>query len=171
MTLAEIQSATINPLIAREAYEHAAKRLDDALQTKAAFEQKAFTLFGGYLTISLALLAASGAAYDSQRLRHLFIPFLVTGIIFVVGDIMFMVALKARNYGALASHPDMWLNTGVIDGPDSVLPTMLAYITFYHQERIDTSVARNEAKAKWIESGIWLGIVAPAIFIVLVVIF
>ena len=53
MTLAELQTADLNPTVVREAYDHAAQRLADSLDTKKAFEQKAFTLLGGYLTISL----------------------------------------------------------------------------------------------------------------------
>jgi hypothetical protein len=170
MTLEQLQDANINPSVVREAYDQAAKRLADALDTKKAFEQKAFTLLGGYLTISLALFGAGGAVHESTRMQHLFVPFFVTGVLFVLGTVCFLLALKDDVYGALASHPDMWLNAGTIDGPDTVLPTMLAYITFYHRERIDTSVAKNNSKAQWIRWGIYLGIAAPVIFMILVVV-
>jgi hypothetical protein len=164
MTLAELQTANVNPLIAREAYEQADKRLADTLATKLVFEQKAFTLFAGYLTISLALFSAGGAVYGIPQMQHLAVPFWLTGLIYVAGSILFAIALIDQDYGAVASHPDMWLNAGTIDGPDAVLPTMLAYIAFYHQRRIDTSIASNRAKAKWIRMGIYAGIVAPVLF-------
>jgi hypothetical protein len=170
MTLNELQTANINPLIVREAYDQATQRLADTLNTKTAFEQKAFTLFGGYLTISLALFGAGSAVYNSRELQHLVLPFWIAGIMFVAGASFFMLALKDKVYGALASHPSMWLNPGTIDGPDTVLPTMLAYITFYHQARIDTSEAMNLEKARWIRFGIYVGLAAPFIFMAIVVI-
>ena len=53
MTLEEIERSQVNLDIAREAFDQASKRLADMLDTKKAFEQKAFTLFNGYLTLSL----------------------------------------------------------------------------------------------------------------------
>ncbi len=169
MTLAQLQAANVNPVIAREAYEHADKRLADTLATKLVFEQKAFTLFAGYLTISLALFGAGGAVYGSAQVQHLAVPFWATGLAYVAGAVLFALALIDQDYGALASHPDMWLNAGTIDGPDTVLPTMLAYITFYPQGRIDTSVASNREKARRIKAGIYAGIIGPVLFMVLVV--
>jgi hypothetical protein len=164
MTLDELQRAHINLTIVREAYDHADKRLADTLDTKKAFEQKAFTLFGGYLTISLALFGAGGAVASSPSLKYLLTPFWGTGAVLVIGTIFFLLALTDKQYGALASHPDMWLNKGTIDGPDSVLPTMLSYITFYMAERIDVSVAMNRKKADWIRWGIYAGIASPLAF-------
>jgi len=47
MTLEEIERSQVNLDIAREAFDQASKRLADMLDTKKAFEQKAFTLFSG----------------------------------------------------------------------------------------------------------------------------
>jgi len=168
MTLAELQDAQINPLVAREAYEQSARRLADALDTKTAFEQKAFTLFGGYLTITLALFGAGGAIHSMPNTQHLVIPLWLTGAVFAGGAVCFMLALIDKEYGAVASHPEMWLNPGTIDGPDAVVPTMLAYITFYHGARIDTSVAMNNHKAKLIKAGILAGIGGPIVFMLAV---
>lgn len=164
MTLAQLQHAAINPTIAREAYDQADKRLADTLDTKKAFEQKAFTLFGGYLTISLALFGAGGAVSSLANLKYLTGPFWWTGSLMVVGTICFLLALMDKQYGALASHPEMWLNAGTIDGPDTVLPTMLSYITFYMAERIDVSASMNRKKALWIRLGIVAGILSPVAF-------
>jgi hypothetical protein len=171
MTLEDIQQATVNPLIAREAYDHAAQRLADTLDTKKTFEQKAFTLFSGYLTVTLALFGAGAAIYGDSELKYLFVPLWTAGTFLLIGTFCFLWALKDKAYGAIASHPDMWLNAGTIDGPDEVLPKMLPYITYYHRERIDTSVTMNENKAQWISRGIYLGIVTPLIFAVLTLVF
>ncbi len=161
MTLEEIRTAKINPVIAREAYEQASKRLEDTLDTKKAYEQKAFTLFSGYVTVSLALFGVGGAIFKDQGLTQLVTPFWISGLLYITGAICFVTALVDTQYGALASHPNMWLNKGILDGDDSILPLMMSYITFYHQERIDTSVASNERKAIRIRIGIGLGVAGP----------
>lgn len=167
MSLSELQHADINLIVAREAYEHASKRLADTLDTKKAFEQKAYTLLGGFLTVSLGMFAAGGAVYQSRELQSLVLPFWLTGLVLVAGTLCFLAALHDKEYGAMASHPEMWLNAGTIDGPDSVLPTMLAYITHHHGKRIDTSEQSNIRKALWIRCGIYCGIAAPMILVVL----
>lgn len=161
MTLEDIRAAPINPAIAREAYDQACKRLADVLDTKKAFEQKAFTLFTGYVTVSLALIGVGGALLAHDGISHFVIPFWMSGALFVLGAICFVLALMDSEYGSLASSPDMWLNKGTIDGDDTVLATMLAYITFYHFDRIAKSVSGNNRKARLIRIGILLGTAAP----------
>lgn len=112
MTLDGLQRAQINLTIVREAYDQADKRLADTLDIQKAFEQKAFTLFGGYLTISLALFGAGGAVASSPSLKYLLTPFWGTGAVLVIGTIFFLLALTDKQYGALASHPDMWAEQG-----------------------------------------------------------
>jgi hypothetical protein len=163
MTLTEIQAAQINPLVAREAYIQVSARLTDTLETKKSFDQKAFALFSGFLTIALALFGVSGALFKDQNTRHLMVPFLLAGVLFVAGTICFILALKDKKYGALASSPDMWLMPGIIDGADEALPLMLAYVTYFHDERISTSTVANERKAKLISAGIYCGVVAPIV--------
>jgi hypothetical protein len=167
MTLKEIERSNVNKEVAREAYEQATKRLMDALETKKSYEQKAFTLFNAYLTISLALFSVGGALYKDSGFAFPVIAFWVCGGIFVLGAAFFVLALMDDRYGALASNPDMWLNHGTIDGDDTVLPRMLAYVTFYHQERIDQSNAANSSKALHIRYGILIGLSAPIVLITL----
>ena len=50
LSLEEIGALNINIDVAREAYTQAEKRLQDALDTRKAFDQKAFTLFSAYIT-------------------------------------------------------------------------------------------------------------------------
>lgn len=116
LTLEEIERATVNKEVAREAYDQATKRLTDALETKKNYEQKAFTLFNAYLTISLALFSVGGALYKDDGFAFPVIAFWVCGGIFVFGAAFFVLALMDDRYGALASNPDMWLNRGTIDG-------------------------------------------------------
>jgi hypothetical protein len=66
MTLEEIERSNVNKEVAREAYEQATKRLVDTLETKKSYEQKAFTLFNAYLTITLALFGVGGALYKDD---------------------------------------------------------------------------------------------------------
>jgi hypothetical protein len=165
MTLEEISASNINTTVAREAYDQASKRLGDALDTKKAHEQKAFTLFNGYVTVSLALFGVGGAILKEHGPANLILPFWATGALFLIGAIFFVVALIDKAYGALASDPSMWLNRGTIDGDDSALGLMLAYITYHHQSRIDVSNASNRAKALRIRAGIIVGICAPLVLL------
>ena len=161
MTLSEIQAAKVNPLIAREAYEQAAKRLADVLDTKNKYEQKAFALFSGYLTLALALFGVASAIIKDGGLNQLAVGLLAAGALLMAGAICFILALLDRQYGSIGSSPDMWLEKGTIDGDDAVLAKMLAYITYYHQERIDVSIAANLVKATRIRLGIFVGICSP----------
>src|SRR5215213_1084926 len=77
MTLEEIRSAQINPTAAREAYNHADRRLMDTLETKKFFEQKAFTLFGAYVTAATALLGIGVALLKDNYWNYLSTPFCV----------------------------------------------------------------------------------------------
>ena len=169
MTLAEIESARVNPDVAREAYDQAAKRLADTLDTKKAYEQKAFTLFNAFLTLSLALFGTGGALYKDWGLDYTILSIWITAGLLVAGASCFVMALMDEMYGAIASSPDMWLNPGTIDGDDTVLPRMLAYVTYYHQERIDTSTKANNRKADLIRSGIFIGLAAPLLIATLFV--
>jgi hypothetical protein len=68
---------------------------------------------------------------------------------------------------SLASSPDMWLTKGVIDGNDCTVSLMLAYITFYHHKRIEKSTIGNDKKATLIRFGVYLGVAAPLVLLVL----
>jgi hypothetical protein len=85
---------------------------------------------------------------------------------FVVGAVLCLLALIDDSYGALGSHPEMWLNKGTIDGVDAALPAMLAYITHHHHGRINQSVKANAAKARKIRWGIGLGIASLFVLVV-----
>jgi hypothetical protein len=163
MTLNEIEKSQVNLEVAREAFDQASKRLADMLDTKKAFEQKAFTLFSGYLTLSIALFGVAAAIYKDHGLSSTVISFMLVELTLIAGAVCFVFALMDEKYGAIASDPNMWLNKGTIDGDDTVLPRMLAYITYYHQERIDISIESNNAKATHIRRGILLGVATPII--------
>lgn len=168
LTLEEIQKLpTINLLVAREAFNQASQLLSDVLDTRKNYEQKAFTLLSGYVTVSFALFGAGGALFKENNLKHLALPLLFAGVMFVIGSMFFGFALMDSRYGALGSAPDMWLNKETLSGDDPTLSFMLAYITFYYQERIDVSLKANEKKALLIRLGIILGILAPIFFILL----
>lgn len=162
MTLDEIRSATLNPKIVEEAHKQAEKRLTDVLDTKKSFEQKAFVLLNAYLTLSLAVFGVAGSIYKTGWNSGQWIPFFASGLFLIFGAISFAVALMDDKYGAIGSNPDMWLNKETIgSNDDTALYAMLAYITFYYQERINQSIRSNERKAKRIKIGISLGILSP----------
>jgi hypothetical protein len=105
MTLDEIHAAKINPNVAREAYNQAEKRLSDTIEIKKSFKQKAFTLFSGYITASIALFGVGGALLRDDSTRFFVRPFFVTGLIIAVGAICFVLALMDKVYGALVRLP------------------------------------------------------------------
>jgi hypothetical protein len=164
MTLDEIQVATINPDVAREAHAQAQKRLEDALSTKASHEQKAFALLAAYITAALALFTVFGVL--AAGTNHMLAPaFMLTGVVYVAGAILSGVALLPRTYGAIGSDPSAWLRTGIIDGGEAALSSALAYETFFQKKRIDDSIKSNNSKAKLIRVSIVAGAVAPLILV------
>ena len=64
----------------------------------------------------------------------------------------------------------MWLNRGTIDGGESALAAMLAYITFHHSERIRLCETSNEKKAQFIGAGIMAGPIAAFVFLILLIV-
>ena len=167
LTLQELQTSTINPSVAREAYTQVDRHLLDILDVRKSFEQKAATLMSAYITISVALFGIGGAIFKDSGATEKVLPFFGTGLVFIAGAGFFIAALKAGAYAALGSTPEMWLNRGTIDGADSALPAMLAYITFHHSERIALCAEGNKRKARWIDAGIFLGPIAPIVFLIL----
>jgi hypothetical protein len=129
------------------------------------FEHKAFTLFNAYIALSLALFGVGGALIKTQQIGYPAEPFIAAGACFVAGALFLVLTLIDQPYGAIASDPDMWLNKGTIDGSDSTVSLMLAYITFYHRERIAESTKNNNNKACFIRAGIFAGLAAPVVLI------
>jgi hypothetical protein len=167
LTLEQLQSSKINIKVVREAYRQVDRHLVDILDVRKAFEQKAATLMGAYVTISVALFGIGGAIFKEAGTAAKVWPFFGAGLVFIIGAWCFIFALKSGQYAALGSTPEMWLNEGTIDGTDNAVAAMLAYITFHHSERIAISVEGNKRKARWIDAGIVLGPVAPITFLVL----
>lgn len=166
LTLEELQAATINPQAAREAFVQADRYLVDTLQVRDSYEQKAATMMGAYITLSVALFGIGGAIFKDANVPAKIWPFFLAGLIFLIGAGCFIFALKAGKYAAVGSTPEMWLRSGVIDGGESAVPAMLAYLTHYYNERIETSVASNRHKSHWIDAGIILGALAPLVFLI-----
>ena len=167
LTLAELQTLKINAEVAREAYVQADRHLADVLDVKKSFEQKAATLLGAYITISVALFGIGGAIFKDAGIGPKVWPFFGAGITFIVGAWFFVAALKTSGYAAVGSTPEMWLNRGTIDGGENALPAMLAYVPFHHSERIRLSQQSNERKGNYITVGIVSGPAAALIFLIL----
>jgi len=167
LTLEDLQASTINSAVAREAYVQVDRHLVDILDIRKSFEQKAASLMGAYVTISVALFGIGGAIFKDGGVPTKVYPFFGAGLVFIAGAWCFIVALKSGQYAAVGSTPEMWLNRGTIDGGDSAVAAMLAYITFHHRERINTCLKGNKRKANWIDAGIYLGPTAPFVFLIL----
>jgi hypothetical protein len=163
MTLEELDRAKINPTIVREALAQAVKRLADTLETKKTFEQKATTLLGAFVTISLALSGAGAALLrDQSLLLHHRWPIWLAATLMMLGAFCFAGAMIDQRYGAMGSDPDMWINAGTIDATDDKrLSYMLALITYYHKKRISTGTRSNTIKAWLIRGGVICGALAP----------
>jgi hypothetical protein len=161
MTLDELQAATINPAVAQEAYAQSSQRLAEILETKRSFDQKAFTLFTGYLSVCVAQMAIAASFHRDRGSFATVLAFSASGLILAAGAILFAMAQRPADYGALGSAPEAWLRPGVIDGGESALPATLAYMTHYHRSQMTLSIACNEKKAKLILWGIRMGIAAP----------
>lgn len=122
---------------------------------------------GAYITISVALFGIGGAIFKDADSPGKIWPFFGTGLVFLLGVGCFIVAIKTGKYAAVGSTPAMWLTRGVIDGDENAVPAMLSYLTYYHHERIETSIRSNKQKALWIDAGIILGALAPLTSLVL----
>jgi hypothetical protein len=167
MTLKELQSSTINGVVSREAYTQVDRHLQDILDVRKSFEQKATNLMGAYNTISLALFGIGVTIFkDSATVTNMW-PTLGAGFVFFVGALCFIAAIKSGDYAAVGSTPEMWLNRGTIDGNDNAVAAMLTYITFHHSKRIEICNKGNRRKANWIDVGIYLGPIAPVVFLIL----
>jgi len=79
------------------------------------------------VTITLALFGVGGAVLKSPS-SFPPLPFFGAGIVFMIGAIFFVIALKSQKYGAIGSVPAMWLRRGTIDGGDNAIPAMHAYL-------------------------------------------
>lgn len=158
MTLDEIELATINPDVAREAMTQTQLRLEDALATKASHEQKAFALLTAYTTIALAVFAGYGLLVEKNP--AIAPAFFVVGVMYTFGAVLSAIALLPFTYGAVGSDPSAWLRRGVIDGGSAALPASLAYQAFFHRQRIEASVKSNNLKAHLIRGSIIVGVVA-----------
>lgn len=163
LSLSELQTLKINLAVIREAHEQAEKRLADALDTKKSFEQKAFTLFGAYTTISFALIGVAGSMFKDDGLTNMVMAMGASGFALIVGAVLLVSALHERIYGALGSNPDMWLRSNTVDGDESTLAMMLAYITFHHQERIKASIRSNNTMGALIRWAIYTGGASPLV--------
>ncbi len=164
LSLEELKQSQINPLVAKEAYLQAEKRLSDVIDEKRTVEQKASNLFSAYVTVALALFGIGGAIFKDHGLNQKTWPFFVAGTIFVLGAFVFMLALKDEEYGFLGSPPDMWLNRGTIDGGNNALDAMFAYLAFHHASRIDVSARSNKRKLLAVRWGMGIGVAATIIF-------
>lgn len=72
LNLKQLQSVKVDPAVAREAYTQVDRYLLDVLATRNSFEQKATTLMGAFITISLALFGIGGTIFQKthQPWRH-----------------------------------------------------------------------------------------------------
>jgi hypothetical protein len=168
MTPAQIQSCTVQPDVAKEAYDQVEKRLTDLLETKKSFEQRSSTLLTGFSALALALIGAGGTFFTSQPLvghapKYLPYAFFAAGIPMVLAMWYMVRALQPVRAGALGSTPDLWLRPGTIDATGNVVPAMQAYVVYYMAERINASEEANSQREKMILDGCRFAVWAPVV--------
>lgn len=168
LTLRELQAATIQVEVAKEAYSQVEKRLTDLIETKKSFETRAASMLTGFTTLALALAGAGATFFTSQPLvdgapKGLPWAFFVAALPLFLAAWSMVSVLFPTQYGNLGSSPDIWLERGVIDAPNNVVPDMQAYMVHYMIKRIATTERANNAKAKWITEGSWLASSAPLV--------
>jgi hypothetical protein len=160
LTLQQLSALTLNAEVVKEAYAQAEKRLTDALDAKKVFEEKATIFLNAFVTLAVALFSG-GAAFFQNGDTAAGGALAFAAVLMSLGAILFAYVLRPDEYGMLGSDPSMWLNAGTIDGPATATTQMLAYIVFYHSDRIAVSTDNNTRKAKYLQIGIELGISAP----------
>lgn len=152
--------ADISENVAREALLQAREMFADLMDVRKGYDSKALGLFGGFITVSLALFGVAGAALAGDLLLR-WEPFGLAGAAYATGAVCFMCALWDKWYGHAGSHPDVWLRRGTIDGREGVLGRTLAQVASYYRERIELTLAANNRKKWWIRLGIAIGAGAP----------
>jgi len=145
---------------ARLATDDAKLRLTDALDLSKSLEQKAFTVLGVYITITIAIFGIL-----TRSSFHLGISLFVSGSIFYYGIIRALLSLKSSNYGCVGSSPDVWVREGVINGDDNSIALNLTYIARDYLNPIEESDQSNQKKAKNLNHAIISGSIAPLFFI------
>jgi hypothetical protein len=165
LTPEELRSSKVDFEIAKEALAQSEKRLRDALDDKKDIEQKATVLFGAYITITLALFGVGGAFARDAHLMAPALPFFVSGSVFLIGVLAFVLVFKSAEYGYLGTKPSMWLVTGRIDGDKQALARMFAYLTYHHANRIEVSDASNARKSATLHFGMVMGVIGAVVLV------
>lgn len=168
MTLAQLQASAVQTEVAKEALAHAEKRLADLLETKKSFELRASTLLTGFTTLALAVVGAGGGFLTSTVLagsapKALPYAFFVASLPLMVAAWCMVRVLRPAAYGNLGSAPGVWLQPGVINAGENVVPVMQAYVTHSMKERIDKTNQTNDARAQILSCGCNWALAAPGV--------
>jgi hypothetical protein len=167
LTLAQLQAATIQADVAKEAYAQVEKRLSDLLEVKKSFETRAASMLSAFITLTLALTGAGASFYTSGPLssgpKDLAWAFFWSAFPLFGAAILMFAALYPTQAGTLGTAPEMWLEAGKIDGPAAVVPVMQAYMVYYMHERIEATVQSNTYKMYLIVGGAGLAGIAPVV--------
>ena len=171
MSLAEIQQATIQAEVAKEAFTQVEKRLSDLIETKKSFETRAQALLTGYTTLALAVIGAGGSFFTSAPLvghapSLMPVAFFAAGIPLLIAVYCMVWALQPASYGNLGSSPHIWLKPGVINAPENVVPTVQAFLVYFMAERITATEAANTLRATLIAQGSRYALASPIMLFV-----
>lgn len=153
----------LNLDVAKEALVQTEKRLVDCHEVRKTTEAKAQTLFGTFVTASLALLSGGGALLRDPAYARLAWVFFAAGVALGLGALLLGIVQRGAVYGNLGTRPHVWLQTGTIDGGDQELPLALAGIVHDHEKRIRDSDRSNKRKRLWLNRGMAAGLTAAAI--------
>lgn len=160
----DLRGLSINIEIAREAFAQVERRLEDVLETKKIIEQKATTLFSGYIAVSLGTFGFGAALLREPALRNIAWPFFLAGAFFVFGAAAFQAALVGAKYGYRGSSPESWLRGGVIDGQSEELGRMLSYLAGRRANMLNIGLLANDRKYRAVHIGMALGVAGSLCF-------
>jgi hypothetical protein len=167
LTLDDLYAANINEDVAKEAYAQVEKRLTDLLETKKSFETRAASMLTAFITLALALTGAGASMFTSHLMdtapKTLPWAFFVPALPLMWAAWTVLEVLIPSHYGNLGTHPDIWLEQGVIDANYNAAPNMQAYMVHHMRVRIAVTEAANDRKAEDIRSATRWATAAPVL--------
>jgi hypothetical protein len=167
LTLDDLYATPINPDVAKEAYAQVEKRLTDLLETKKNFETRAASMLTAFVTLALALSGAGASLFTSHLMdtAPTLLPwaFFVPALPLMYAAWTLLEVLIPSHYGNLGTSADIWLEQGVMDAADNVVPDMQAYMVHHMRQRIVITERANDAKAKDIRSATRWATAAPVL--------
>jgi ABC-type transport system involved in multi-copper enzyme maturation permease subunit len=158
LTRDDIPSIEVNAEIAAAILGQAEKMHDGVIADMRSIQSKALSLFPTFTTAAITLLGAAGYLYKDTSTGISPVPFLLAGIGFVLGCLLFVVVQQSGTYGANGSHPDDWLEPGWLDAKNDQTAIFNAYLIMQYRTKITVSMRSNKTKRRLLQSGMYCGV-------------